>query len=483
MLPSSQDGEQDVARILSHLAESIGDRRYRSWFEGKTQLILAGDELIVTAGSPYLINWIQKSFVPNLQQAVLSVLGSGLRLRFEVDAKLSLSPSAKSPTGRGAPTQRSVGRQTTDADSDAALDEVTKEVPPSRVPLTGERRLSTLADFVVGDCNQLARTAAQQVADAPGSELNPLYLYGGVGNGKTHLLEGICRQIKRNYPSLQVILLTAETFANCFTTALRERSLPSFRQRFRNCDVLLVDDVDFLEGKKGIQEEFLHTIQQLESHGRQVVMTGDRHPRMTTRLSEELVTRCLSGMVCRIDPPTDGTRKEFVKRFAARLRVDVTDGALDFVASRFTRSVRELAGAMNCLNVWRSIHGKRVGITAAREVLTKLERDCRKVVRMPDVETAVCQMFGVSASDLRSSDRSRSLAQPRMLAMYLARRLTPAAYSEIGQYFGGRNHSTVVAAERRMQKLIDDNESLRVSSETWSVRDIIDTLGQQIRVG
>jgi chromosomal replication initiator protein len=476
MLPTACHGEHDVDRILERVAARLGDRRYRHWFAGKTRMRLEGDLLRVDAASPYLLNWLQRQFGGEVLAAAHEV-HPGLRVQFEVDASLALvSPTAAEEPARGEAPPRAAVARTTKVDENTLPGR--EQAPPASA-----RRQSDLRDFIVGTCNELAFTAAMQVAESPGSRFNPLYLYSGVGNGKTHLVEGIARHIKRQFPSLNVLFLTSENFTNYFTRALQERSLPSFRQKFRGCDVLLVEDVDFLEGKKGIQEEFLHTLQQLEAEGRQIVLTGDRHPRLMTRLSDELVTRFLSGLVCRIDAPCGETRREVVTRIAQRRKLPISDGALDFVASRFTMNVRELVGAMNCLDVWHSLQQRRVGVAAARQVLASLERDCLKVVKLDDVEQAVCQLFGVTSRDLKSPSRARAVAQPRMLAMYLSRRLTNVAYSDIGRHFGGRNHTTAISAERKVAKLIESNDRLRISSEDWSVRDVLQTLEQQILAG
>jgi chromosomal replication initiator protein len=480
MLPNQRSDEHDVDRLLARLAETIGERKFRHWFDGKTRLRLEGDLLRVDAASPYLLNWIQRQYGRQLQQAAHDVCGQGLRLQFDVDATMALV----SPAGEGAEAEA--------ARPSPAVTRTTKAVgaATSRLASHGSeaapasgRRQADLRDLVVGPCNELAFTAASQVAAAPGAQYSPLFLYAGVGNGKSHLLEGIARQIKRGFPALQVLLLTSENFTNYFTRALSERSLPSFRQKFRGCDVLLVDDVDFLEGKKGIQEEFLHTLQQLEAAGRQIVLAGDRHPRLMTKLSDELMTRFLSGLVCRIDSPALEVRREIVKRLAERRKFPVSDGALDYIASRFTHNARELVGAINCLSVWHSLHHKKVSVSAARQVLASLERDCLKVVRLADVEQAVCALFGVTSKDLKSASRTRTLAQPRMLAMYLARRLTNTAYGDIGRYFGDRNHSTALAAERKVAAQVESNDSIRIASEDWTLRDVVQTLEQQILAG
>ena len=472
MPPDNSQGEHDVQRLQQRLSETIGERRYRHWFEGKTRFALSGDVLRVEAASHYLLNWIQRQYGEVLQVALHEAVHPGLRVQYEVDAALTLQPPAEETD---APTPASVRRATQETRAD--------EPPRSPRTAAGSKRQYDLREFIVGPCNQLAHTAAQQVAVAPGTSYSPLYLYSSVGNGKTHLLEGMAREIKRAYPALQVMLLTAENFTNFFTRALGERSLPSFRQKFRGCDVLLVDDVDFLEGKKGIQEEFLHTIQQLEAAGNQIVLTGDRHPRLLTRLCDELVTRFLSGLVCRVEPPSSEMRRNIVGRIGKERKLEVSQRALDFVASRFTGSVRELVGAMNCLAVWQSLHSKRIGITAARQVLASLERDCLRIVRLDDIDQAVCKLFGVTSRDLKGTSRARTVSQPRMLAMFLARRMTTTAYSEIGRHYGDRNHSTVLSAERKIARQVEENATMRIAMEEWPVRDVVQTLEQQVLAG
>ena len=481
MPPKDRQGDHEVQRLQQRLFETLGERRYRHWFEGKTRLRLQGDVLRIDAASPYLLNWIQRQFGAAILAAAQESVHPGLRIQFEVDAALTMVPPAPANADdQLGPAVPAIARTT----RPAATDPAGAAAPDAnRAAGSAQRRSCDLRDFVVGPCNQIASTAARQVAQAPGRQYNPLYLYASVGNGKTHLLEGIARETRRNFPALQVMYLTAENFTNFFTRALSERSLPAFRQKFRNCDVFLVDDVDFLEGKKGIQEEFLHTIQQLEADGRQVVLTGDRHPRMMTRLCDELVTRFLSGLVCRIEPPSRETRREVVGRIAVERKLQISDGALDHVAARFTGSVRELVGAMNCLCVWQSLHQKRIGVTVTRDVLASLERDCLKIVRISDIENAVCTLFGVAARDLKSASRARSVSQPRMLAMYLARRMTNVAYSEIGRHFGGRNHTTVLSAERKVTQQLSEQETIRISGEEWPLRDVLLTLEQQILAG
>lgn len=477
-LVAPQDAAEEICRELE---ERVGKRHYDHWFRNKTTLRAVDDELIVGLSSPYVLKWVQSHFGPALLAAAQAALGPAARIRFEVDRNACSATLRKEPDAP-APLSRAVATASPESEHAAITDGVGRrgETPPPSPPRQGRRFLS-LSDFVPGACNEMALMAARQTCDAPGARYNPLYLHGGVGTGKTHLLEGIYGQLRRQFPSLQVMFLSAEAFTNYFTQALREKTLPSFRQRFRGVDVLLIDDVDFLNNKRAIQEEFLHTFQQLESQGRQIALTADRHPRLLSGFSDELMTRCLSGLVCRLEAPDLATREQIVASRAARMGLDAAPEALSFVAQRFKSNVRELEGALNCLATYRSMLGKRVTLSAARRVLADLERDCVRIVRLGDVEQAVCGFFGVEPKELRSAKRTRSVAQPRMLAIYLMRKHTQAAYTEIGQYFGGRNHSTIISAERQVNKWLQSDESIRIAAQSLTVGEVVDALEQQLR--
>ena len=449
--------------FLHELASRIGSPNFEHWFHNKTELTISDDEVTIGVGSPFLLTWMQRRFRGDAAAAA-AVLGPSTQVRFEVNAALSVG-------------LQSTGKQTTEPKEKRPPQAVVSK----RQPAQGTRRLADLDDFVEGRCNELPLTAVRQICQSPGTKLNPLFLHGGVGTGKTHLLEGIHRQIRQRFPSLQVVLLNAESFANYFTQALRGHTLPSFRQRFRTVDCLLVDDIDFLDAKRGIQEEFLHTYKQLESRGRQVVLTSDCHPRLLTKLSDELTTRFLSGLVCRLETPDFETRRRIVERIAARMEADISPDVLEFVAQRFSNSVRELEGALNCLETYYSMTQKRIGLGSARQILASLERDCARIVRISDVEQAVCGFFGLEPEELKSSKRHRTVSQPRMLAMYLIRKHTSAAYSEIGQYFGGRNHSTVMSAEKKVRSWLKQGVAVSVASRSLTLDEVVETLEHQLQ--
>ncbi len=463
----------ESARILERLAERVSAKSYEHWFLGRCTVAVDGDEVRYGVGSPFVVNFFQRNFRESLQEAATDVLGPAARVRLDVDP--SVMPEAVGGIDSGAASS---------VESNPESDQAGGRAGGRAAGREPRRRFADLGDFVVGDSNQLAWTAASRICDAPAEGLSPLYIHGHVGVGKTHLLEGIYRRIRRMYPSLRVTYLTAETFTNYFTAALRERSTPGFRQRFRSIDVLLVDDVDFLDAKKVVQEEFLHTVKQLEAHGSQVVLTANQHPRLLPKFSEELSSRLMAGLVCRIEPPELVTRRKIVGRVAERMAVRFTPEALAVVARRFVHSVRELKGALHCLQNWSIASGRqRVSAPVARRVLAELERDCIRIVALGDVQRAVCSLFGVGVEELKSSRRTRSLTQPRMLAMFLSRKHTQAAYSEIGEFFGGRNHSTVMSAVSKVEDWLATDSPVMVSAQSWSVQDVVDSIEQQLLAG
>ena len=511
-----------VEAAFAELRLLLGSKRYSLWFEGKIGLNVRDDLLTVAVGSPFLLNWMQKQFKEITTQAARAVLGPSARVAFAVDATLSVGRSAsvaasavagsigeqslivdaipreantylrESPSRSHDATANDTALAKVLASTDAIVprrsSSVTAGSQPIHIPTATPhssrgRRFAELHDFIPGPTTELALTAARQVATGQPTQFNPLYIHGPVGSGKTHLLEGICRQLKRTQPTANVMLLTSEAFANYFTQALRDKTLPSFRQRFRTVDTLLVDDIEFFESKRVFQEEFLHTFAELVDHGRQVVLSGSRHPRLLTKLGDELGTRFLSGLVCRLDVPDAATRQTIVETKAARLTGDFAPEALQYVAQRFQNSVRELEGALNCLQTYHAMTRKRVTLSAARHVLADLERDCLRIVRLADVVRVVCGLFGVKSKDLESESRVRTISQPRMLAMFLARKHTQSAYNEIGQHFGGRNHSTVMSAERKVQQWLDENSTIQVASQSWTIGEILSTLEQQLLAG
>ena len=486
--------QNPVTALLASLRDEVGEQNFQHWFHKRTRFEVSGDRFVVYVSNPFILNWLLRRFRTALNRAAQLVLGLSASCQLEVDESL-LSDTAKVAN----PESHSFETSDTDQKIDLAASgstaasstrkrSNTKAPQPSEFDRPGSltlpnnrRKFRSFDSFVSGECNDLAALAARQVSAAPGERYNPLFIHGGTGTGKTHLLEGIYTEARRQHPTKTVMYLTSEAFTNYFTSALTSRMVPSFRQRFRNVDVLLIDNIEFLDNKRATQEEFLHTIVQVIEHCGQVVVSSDRHPRLLTKHREELTTRFVSGLVCRIESPDETTRQKLVRSMVVGTKAVFSDEALDYIVRRH-RNMREIQGAINQLEGQFSLTGRRISLTVAREVLGEMAEECRRLVRISDVEKVVCEAFGVTAADLRSASRRKAIALPRAVAMFLSRRMTKSAYREIGMYFGGRDHSTVVAAERKVTDLVTRGEALDLptSCPGRTFGELIDELEQRL---
>lgn len=475
MQPNSiiqSDAEDALPAFREALKKYVGAQNYDLWFRTKLDLSFRGETLHVAVSSPFEMTWIQRQFGRQLQRALKETCGPAVRVEYQVHRKSSDTPPA---TIESAAT---VSLPVNSAGNNSDKPEPVKS-QTDRDPLTGQTR-RLLSEFVVGPENELAFSASCRVSEVPGQQYNPLVIYGGVGTGKTHLVDGIYWSVRKRNPQLNVLRMTAETFANFFSQALSERKLPAFRHKMRSADLLLLDDIEFLDGKKVFQEEFLHTIKKLEDSGKQMVFTSDRHPRLMEKSREEMISRLSAGMMCRLETPGQETRLKIVKAKARRLGMGLTPEIQDYVASRFSRSVRELEGALNCLQHVESLSKKPLTLNGARQVLSDLERDCRRLIHLSDIERCVCRFFGLQPEELKSSSRRKAISHPRMLAMFLSRKLTQSPYSAIGDHFGGRRHSTVVSAENTVESWLEENRPLSISSREWSLSDVLGTLEREL---
>ena len=456
---SSADCDTEIGAVLR---ESIGERNFEHWFGQTARTSVDGEKLTIYVPNPFIANWLLKRFRTGLNKAAVALLGPSGSFELLVDDSLQVAePSPKSAPAFAEGKTASRRPSVAGAQHVSEVDSVHRSAQ--------RRKFRTFQTLVGGECNDLALLAGRQVADNPGERFNPLYIYGPSGVGKTHLLEAVYSDIRRQNPQLNVMYLTSEAFTNYFTQALDSKTVPSFRQRFRSVDVLLIDNIEFLDSrKKATEEEFLHTIVQIIEHGGQLVVSADRHPRLLTKHREELITRFTGGLVCRMETPDEETRQRITASLALPVRDCFTQQALDYVARRCCRSVREIQGALNSLYGHYSLDRRRITATRAREVLGDLQQECRRLVRIADVEKVVCEAFGLTVTDLRSRSRRKAVACPRALAMYVARKVTKSAYREIGMYFGGRDHSTVVAAEKRVADWIESDSPVELPTSCYA---------------
>jgi chromosomal replication initiator protein len=330
----------------------------------------------------------------------------------------------------------------------------------------------TLSGFVVGKGSEYAFAAAQMTARGL-QQASPVLLHGPTGVGKTHLLRSIRVEYRQRNSRARAIYLSAEQFTTNFVEALRGSGLPSFRQKCRGADLLLVDDLQFFAGKRASLDELLHTLDTMAAEGRRVVLASDRGLAELRALGNELVSRLAGGLACEIQPPDYETRLGIVRRLSQELRIEVGEDIAAIVAAQITMGARELRGALHRLQAMSVAFERPITCELAETSLAELVQQCTRPVRLGDVEQAICNVFGVERSELRSERKGRSINEPRMLAMFLARKYTRAPWSEIGQFFGRRSHSTVISAHRRVEQLIRSNASIGLSDQTCGVEEAL----------
>jgi len=481
-------------RLRAEVAGRLGDARFGLWFGEGVRLGLGveGDAIEVGVPNAFFREWIQGHFSDTLLAAGQAVAGRALRLTFRVDDEAE--PKIGHVVEPNAPDGRKTKVKLPFAPGPAPH---VQPLPPAPPPLPSDRPRASAAgaarangnssrpprrldDFVTGPCNRLAHAAAVEMTQSLGASFNPLVVHAGVGLGKTHLLEGIGHALRARRPGLRLVHVTAEAFTNGFLDAMRAGALNAFRSRFRGAEALVVDDVHFLAAKRATQDEFLHTFNALVSDGVPIVVAADQHPRLIGKLTEELSTRFLGGMVVKMDAPDPATRRAILKAKALARGVDVPDAVLSYIAEHLRASVRELEGALHSLIAHAVLTGKRLDLNLAKSALRDTIRHTAQSVALKDVERAVCQLFQVDAEVLKSESRARASTYPRMLAMFLARKHTGAAYSEIGRFFGGRNHSTVISAEKKVASWLKDEQQRPPLAGFETVADVLSSLERSL---
>jgi chromosomal replication initiator protein len=461
----SKDDKDIVSAVRACLRERLGEQRYEAWFGPLTELSVGKSALAVRVPSQVHQDLLRRNFRDDLEAACLIVFGEPLAVEFQVDEQLAAASAER------------------DAEAPPAGESADRLKPaPTQPPAFSRRRFSRFEEFEVGPGNRLAVTAAQLAADQPGGA-SPLFLHGTTGVGKTHLLEAIwiaCRTSPRRPTALY---LSAEQFTTHFLTALHGQGLPSFRAKVRGASILLLDDVQFFAGKRATLVELLHTVDTLVREGRQVVLAADRSPAQLKAIGPELAARLAGGMVCSIEAPDHATRVGIVGRLAARLGMNVPDDVRSYLATHFTSHARELAGALKRLQASSLASGAPIGRALAEEALADLVEQSRRPVQLVDIQKAVVETFGLSGESLQSGDKSKAISHPRMLAMWLARKHTRAALTEIGRYFGRRSHTTVISATRKIESLIGQGGTVQMADRDWKLEDALRRVEQRLQAG
>ncbi|HEY2326229.1 MAG TPA: chromosomal replication initiator protein DnaA [Gaiellaceae bacterium] len=428
--------------VAARLRGALNEDTFRTWFARVDGLDLNDATFSVSVPDDFTRDWIEGHFLDLMRAAIRDAGGPGLQLRFVVAE--SVPPQPAPVAGVPAPLP------------------IPLETPP-RTDGVGINPKYTFDSFVIGSSNRFAHAAALAVAEAPAQAYNPLFIYGHTGLGKTHLLHAVANFVTDHGGGLTCRYVTSETFMNDFINSLRDKRIEGFKQRYRTYDVLMIDDVQFFEGKERIQEEFFHTFNSLYEAGRQIVMSSDRPPREISTLEERLRSRFEWGLITDIQPPDLETRIAILRMKVRNDQIEIRDPELlTFIASRVSTNIRELEGALTRVVAFSSLTGRPLSVDLAQDVLKDVfpsgERTTQ--ISIERIQELTCERFGVTHAELTGDRRSQNIVYPRQVAMYLSRELTDSSLPKIGKEFGGRDHTTVIHATSKIARLIREDRNV-----------------------
>jgi chromosomal replication initiator protein len=426
--------------LHARLRETMSEHAYSTLFRQAQPLGLERDTLSIAVPNEFTREWISGNFLGVLTSAARESVGRDVRVDVSVQHTELPEPPLDTPARRSSDTQSTVTEP--------------QATPPANPKYTFD-------NFVIGSSNRFAHAAALAVAEAPAQAYNPLFIYGGTGLGKTHLLQAIAAYASA-HSSLTTCYVTSEAFMNDFINSLRDKRIEGFKQRYRTYDVLLVDDIQFLEGKERIQEEFFHTFNSLHGAGRQIVISSDRPPKEIATLEARLRSRFEWGLITDIQAPDLETRIAILRKRVTTDGLRIADeGVLTFIASRVSSNIRELEGALTRVIAFSSLTGLPPTTDLAEQVLRDLFPEGQRLeVTIPRIQQIVCDRFGIVHAELVGQKRVQTVTYPRQVAMYLCRELTDASLPKIGKEFGGRDHTTVIHATSKITRLIGADRSV-----------------------
>ncbi len=407
--------------VLAKVEEKLNRHSFATWFRPTNFVLVHGTSLVVNVPSPQFKDWLTKNYQGVIAEALRDLGREEVQVVFECDAEPRELPDA-----HAAPRSETV--------TSAALN-------PKY----------TFESFVVGASNQFAHAASRAVAEIPSKSYNPLFLYGGVGLGKTHLMHAIGHYIQARNRQLNLLYISSDRFINEMINSIRFDRLPAFRQKYRTIDVLLVDDIQFIAGKDRTQEEFFHIFNALHDGQKQIVISSDCPPRQIPTLEERLHSRFEWGLIADIQPPDIETKVAILRKKAEAERVEIPENVALFIASKVKTNIRELEGSLIRLIAYASLTGRDIDLALAQEVLRDLLHTEEKTITMEMIQKFVADHYNVKLTELKAKNNSKAVAVPRQIAMYLTKALTRASLPEIGKGFGGKHHSTVIHSIRKIE--------------------------------
>ncbi|NLX13412.1 MAG: chromosomal replication initiator protein DnaA [Phycisphaerales bacterium] len=460
-----------LARLQARIAERLGPQRFKIWFRNSTQFTVADGNVKVSTPNAFICSWIERHFAEVINESVREIVGEDHQLSFVVDPKLLTGLKKRQLDSQAEFIAKNPERE--------ARHHRRWGAPPPR-KLRGR-----FGDLVIGKANELAVSVVQRIAERSPDAYSPVFVHGGCGLGKTHLLHALANELQEKHPDCRWTYLTGDEFTNDFLVAIRSNQMEHFRQRYRYLDVLIIDDVHFLANKKATQEEFLHTFNAIDAQGKKIVLASDSHPKLIGQFSEQLLNRFVAGMVVRIDVPDFQMRCSILRQRAVlATRQPVPEEVIAYIAEHLQANVRELEGALLKLVMFSTVAHQPITLSLARRALADHLHRTQRGLGLDEIDQTVATYFGLTPADLHTSRKTRTIALARGIAMYLARKHTEMSFPEIGRFMGDKNHSTVILANRKIQKLVDADEM--VSRQTPAgireerLRSIIEKIEQQL---
>jgi len=474
-LPSSTHHLQQAnfwSEFLSDAGKEMSSSQFRTWIKPLTPIGFAqeNDSFIIAAPNQFKLDWVKNQFSNKINNLAEIHLPPGTQIRFIVDSKacsINEAEQSSSPTY--------IGSSSEPEDILASQDELADDIEGISFQINVEdysklNPILTFDTFVNGKANQLARAAAVQVANNPGTSYNPMFLYGGVGLGKTHLIHAVGNYLLQQKPNAKIRYIHAEQYVSDVVRAYQQKAFDKFKTYYHSLDLLLIDDIQFFSGKSRTQEEFFYAFEALTSNKSQVIITSDTYPKEMNGIDDRLISRFDSGLTVAIEPPELEMRVAILMKKAQAEFVPMSEDVAFFIAKHLRSNIRELEGALRKILAYVRFHGKEVNIDVAKEALKDLLSIQNRQISVENIQKAVADFYSIKVADMYSKKRPANIAKPRQIAMYIAKELTQKSLPEIGELFGGRDHTTVLHAVRRIaESRIHDsqlNHELHVLEQT-----------------
>ncbi len=437
--------------IIGDLEVTLSKGNFITWFKNTGIIEKADDYITVGVPSDFVKNWIANKYQANLLKSLKSIAPEVKAIRYYVghfkaeDQNQQVLPNTNKD--KSADTSAAPGKTTAQAKIGSLNAQYTFET------------------FVIGQNNELAHAASTAVAKNPGAQYNPLFIYGGVGLGKTHLMHAVGHKLLATNPSLKILYVTSEKFTNDYIASISTKKIDEFKRMYRNVDMLLIDDIQFIAGKEQTQEEFFHTFNELRDKGKQIILTADRLPKDIPAIEQRLVSRFEWGMVADISAPNLETRMAILQTKLNKKGVVVEDEIVAFIAENVVNNIRELEGALNKLLVYQQIENKPLTLDQAKNILASIVNAKKKAVTLTKIAESVARFYSITMDDLLKQSRRKEYVKPRQTAMYIARKELESSYPSIGEFFGGRDHTTVMHGVEKVEKAVVANDGIRQEIE------------------